>query len=463
MIHPIAIPRAPADVGRSSGQIAINQLEPRTWQLTAFDAVSRFRFVVCVCGRRSGKSWFALVCAILTAINKPGATVVFISASIKQSRGIAWRTAKQLTEGLPGVVFKEASSAIEFSNGSQIILASGEDVERLRGFSLTMAICDEIAIWGDPKSAFEDVIRPALADQMGQAIFLSTPRGFDYLHALYERGEDDAFPDWHSMRVSSFEPGNLPASEIATIKLQTGQNTLLREYYARFDASAEDQLIPASLMEVARKDRNFFSESQDVRIIGVDPARFGVDRSVVQRRVGLALLPPIAFEEPLDTMELARRVEQEHKDFSADAIFVDATGVGAGVADRLREQGLPVHDVDFGRGSPDPTNFVNFKSWLFWQLRQAFETRRLYVPDDKTLIGELLSLKYSYDENGRMAIESKKAIKKRGLRSPDLADAAALCWAAYVYPDRLESTPWSAAAEERHRRFQTDWDPYKDL
>jgi hypothetical protein len=100
---------------------------------------------------------------------------------------------------------------------------------------------------------------------------------------------------------------------------------------------------------------------------------------------------------------------------------------GGGVTDMLREQGMSVVPVNFGAVAEDPERFANLKAEIFWNLREDFEKSRISVPDDAVLMNQIASIRYSLTSKGQIKIESKDEAKKRGLRSPDRADALAIC------------------------------------
>ena len=103
-------------------------------------------------------------------------------------------------------------------------------------------------------------------------------------------------------------------------------------------------------------------------------------------------------------------------------------GLGAGVIDRLRELGLPVTAVNVGESARQP-GFMRLRDELFWEVRRWFEARDCRIVEDSALVGELCSMQYKHTSAGKLQLESKDEMKKRGLKSPDLADALALTFA----------------------------------
>jgi hypothetical protein len=163
---------------------------------------------------------------------------------------------------------------------------------------------------------------------------------------------------------------------------------------------------------------------------GLDVARFGGDRSVlVRRRANLVV--DIKVWRNLDLMQLCGAVKAEYDiaDPKPETIMVDAIGMGAGVVDRLRELGLPILGVNVSE-SPSVGNYRNLRAELWYRLRDWLAKRDCKVPKDDTLIAEMTSARYLFTSGGKVQVESKEDMKKRGIPSPDIADALCLTFAA---------------------------------
>ena len=162
------------------------------------------------------------------------------------------------------------------------------------------------------------------------------------------------------------------------------------------------------------------TEEDDARqplYIGVDVARFGDDKSVLCARRGQSVVEIKSFGR-MDTMRVAGETALMARELGAEAIFVDENGVGAGVADRLRELNAPVHGVQFGRRAPHPTRFANLRSEIFWELRRLINDRLIALPDDEELAAQLLSLRYDVSSSGQVQMESKRELRKKSFPRP---------------------------------------------
>ncbi|MDE2837698.1 MAG: hypothetical protein OXL97_09375 [Chloroflexota bacterium] len=161
--------------------------------------------------------------------------------------------------------------------------------------------------------------------------------------------------------------------------------------------------------------------------VGVDVARFGFDKSAVCVRQGQRVLSMRSFGR-MDTMRLVHEVLNTVRESGAEAVFVDEGGVGGGVVDRLRELGAPVYGVHFGGAAQRQTRFFNRRSEIFWELRRLFDQRLIAIPRDEELAGQLLALRYDVSSSGQVRLEGKREMRKRGMPSPDKADALALAF-----------------------------------
>lgn len=199
-----------------------------------------------------------------------------------------------------------------------------------------------------------------------------------------------------------------------------------------FPSQGKNTFIPLSIVEEAVNRKISDLETADEpKIIGIDAARFGDDSSVIVKRRGRICLSVERFTK-IDTMTLAGIAAERIKEFLPDAVFVDATGVGGGVVDRLIQMGLPVIGVDFGSRPTDKTKYYNKRAEMWGRMAKWLkESGR--IPYDKDLISDLAAPSYGFaGDRGQIILEKKEDMKKRGLASPDAADALALTFAEHV-------------------------------
>lgn len=268
---------------------------------------------------------------------------------------------------------------------------------------------------------------------------------------------------WKHRRVDSRDVSFTDKAEFAQwIKLWGEDSDFVRvRVRGIFPRVGNQQFIgPDLTSEAALREVDVYVH--DPLIIGVDVARFGDDESVIYFRKGRdgRSTPPIR-RRSIDTMNLAGLVAAAYLEHRADAVFVDGTGVGGGVVDRLRQLNVPVVDVQFGAKSDNSYGavesgvvYANKRAEIWGSLREWLSIGA--IPDDEQLKAELVGPQYGYVEReggSAILLEAKKDMKSRGLASPDQADALALTFAYPVMPRRIRGEPDPA---ELHK---TDYNP----
>ena len=197
-----------------------------------------------------------------------------------------------------------------------------------------------------------------------------------------------------------------------------------------FPKGDDDTVISMELTDGAI-NRDVLPTQYSPIVWGVDVARFGADASALCKRKGNAITEPIRLWRGLDTMQLTGAIKSEY-DKSMEKpqeIFVDAIGLGAGVADRLRELGLPAYAINVSESPAMGDTYLNLRAELWYKAKGWLEGRDVRLPRDDRLKGELTTLRYTYTSSGKVKIESKADLKKRGVASPDAADAFVLTFA----------------------------------
>lgn len=196
-----------------------------------------------------------------------------------------------------------------------------------------------------------------------------------------------------------------------------------------FPEVSDDTLISPRLIREAQQRDLSDTMISDPGRYGVDIARLGSDQTVAyEKRGGVVRL--LFAHAKKDTMQtagvIAQHLNERHGKVHA---VLDVIGVGAGVYDRLNERGLPVVPCNVASRASDPRKFKNLRAEIFWGLREAFEDGLIDLDeDDDELASQLVSLRWWVDSSGRIVIESKDEMKKRGMPSPDRADALAMVW-----------------------------------
>ncbi len=271
----------------------------------------------------------------------------------------------------------------------------------------------------DPNTEFADVCKPGSGWNTIQISAFDTPNF-----------TDEPFPE-------ALRPLMLDPEWVEDKKRRWGEDS--PRYIAKiggdFPDIGKDVLIPPSWIEAARQRT---LDPGPRGILGVDVARYGTDRTVIALRRG-PVLRVVGDYAVQATTETTGRVVAAWRDHEVDEIRVDGVGVGGGVVDRLVELGHEVVDMQSGAAPADREHYLNARAEWFWALRERFEAGDMDLdPTDDDLAAQLGAIKYKFTSRGQIQIESKDDMRKRGMPSPDRADAAMLTAAAQVVvPDRV--------------------------
>ena len=309
----------------------------------------------------------------------------------------------------------------------------------------------------DEGSAIADVIwevaEGALTDEYTQIImaaFGNPTRNTGRFRDCFEGGQ--FAHRWTQLCVDSRQVSLTNKDQIAEWINDYGEDSdfvrvRVKGQFPRIDSSS---FIPFDLAREATQRQPDPNESGIV--LGVDVARFGDNASVIYPRKGrdAKSIPPRIFF-GLDTMALAHEVANAYHELGASIVYVDGGGVGGGVVDRLRHFNIPLIDINFG-GRPLGTNLIergiryaNRRSEMWGAMRDwladggcIMDTLKI---SDMSLIEELAAPSYGLTSKEEILLESKKDMKRRGVKSPDIADALACTFA---MPDTFyEMSPYS--------------------
>jgi hypothetical protein len=190
-----------------------------------------------------------------------------------------------------------------------------------------------------------------------------------------------------------------------------------------------DPLIDPHFVAKARASTE---EESGPRIMGVDPAEYGNDATAIAFRAGRCCSRIERFYKkgPMEVVGLVAKMADQ---YSPVAINVDCTGVGSGVADRLIELGYPVNRIHFGERALEDQRYGLRRDEMWGEMKEWFENQPNRIPDDDALESDICAPQYSYDSSRRMKLERKEDMKKRGIHSPDSADALALTFAVPIH------------------------------
>ncbi len=212
------------------------------------------RFRVLVAGRRFGKTFLALV-ELCRAAWAPGRLAWYVAPTYKQGKRIAWKALKKLTQPYWASRPNETDLRIELTSGGTICVKGADNYDSLRGDGLDFLVLDEYACMAP--QAWTEVLRPALADRLGKALFIGTPQGFNHFHELYDSAHSQS--DWQAFQFTTAQGGNVPAGEIESAAQQLDDRIFRQEFEASFETLGVGRVYYA------------FDRTQNVRSIPYNP------------------------------------------------------------------------------------------------------------------------------------------------------------------------------------------------
>jgi len=201
------------------------------WQQTVYNDKTRFKVIPA--GRRTGKSRYAVCNLILKALETTQGQIFYVAPTQGQARDIMWDLFLDI--GSPVIKSSHVNNMqITLINGTKISLKGADRPETMRGVSLYYLVMDEYA---DMKpEVWEQILRPALADLKGEALFIGTPMGRNHFYDLYQYAELSDDPDWVGYHFTSYDNPTLDPNEIEAAKKSMSSYSFRQEFMASFEA-----------------------------------------------------------------------------------------------------------------------------------------------------------------------------------------------------------------------------------
>ena len=345
----------------------------------AIIAKDRHRFRVVCCGRRFGKTLLSVWEMFAVAVTKE-TRIAYIAPTYQQARDIAWNELKRITLPVQDSV-NESRLEVKVKNKqgttSLIILRGWESIETLRGQSYDFIVLDEISSYRNFWENWQEVIRPTLTDRKGEALFISTPKGFNHFYDLYNlQGKD---PDFASFHFSTYDNPFIPREEVDKAKKELTEDRFAQEYMADFrkteglvykEFSRDRHVFTGEVHQAIRTfagaDFGFTNPAAVITIIEDSDAKFWVRDEYYKRG----------------------QTESQVADYIAASKFneVYPDPESASGVEELRRRGVNVRDVIKNKDSV--RNGIN-------QVRELLKANRLFIHEScKNLIWELETYAY---------------------------------------------------------------------
>ena len=306
--------------------------------------------------------------------------------------------------------------------------ARADQPESLQGINApnTLVLPDEAA--GVPDAVLSS-LSGSMGDDRSQMVLTGNPnRDTGY---FYDTHFGPIRDDWYKIHVNSEDVPSVSRDWIEEMAQKYGRSSNeFRVHVLGEPPTAADMNLIARELAQSATTRDVAVTPNEPPIWGLDVARYGDDESVLCKRQGNHVAPLTVWRN-LDTQQLAMQIHSEYKSSHNKPawIMVDSIGIGAGVVDRLREMDLPVRGINVSE-SPGSESYHKLKDELWDKCRAWLERRDVKLPEDQTLVNQLISVRKDFTPSGKMRVESKRDMRKRGEASPDRADALVLTFSA---------------------------------
>lgn len=384
------------------------------------------RFKVAICGRRFGKTYLAIREMCYRARN-PMQNIWYITSSYRAAKMIVWKPLKNKLMDLRWVAkINESELSIELKNGSTISLKGAENYDSLRGSSISYVVLDEVS--EIPNAAWVEVIRPALADQKGGALFIGTPKGKgNWSYDLYNMKQEQ--PDvWNSFQFTTLDGGRVTQEEIEQARADMSERQFRQEFMATFE-SYEGRIAYAFDRDTNVAELE--SPNTDLLMVGMD---FNVNpcTATIGVRDGedLYIIDEIVMHNS-NTSEMAQEIRNRYPR-SKIVCFPDPAGSARKTSANGQTDHTILENAGFLVKAPRKHDPVRDRiNALNARLCDANTERHLYI-----------------SKNAKYTIESlEKYTYKEGTQIPDkdsgydhIFDALTYC-VAYLFPVRKNKQP----------------------
>lgn len=327
------------------------------------------------CGRRFGKTEVGKILLINHAIQ--GKRCWWLAPTYGMTAQI-WRDLKAILAPLPGVQISERENRIDLPGGGMIAIRSTHYPDHLRGEGLDFAVLDEAAFM--QSNIWSQVVRPMLLERKGGAVFLSSPRGYNWFWDLFKLGLDPEEDEWASFQFSSYDNPLIDAADLDTIRRSTPERVFKEEYLAQFLNDNGQVFRGVRAAAVAPLDA--VPEAGRRYVAGIDWARDHDYSCMVVLDAATGAM--VAFDRFNQIgWELQRgRLKALYDVWQPEVIWAEKNSIGSPNIEQLQKEGLPVRPF---------ITTISSKAPLIEALALALERGELQLLPDEVLLNELMS------------------------------------------------------------------------
>ena len=338
-------------------------------------ALSPARFKVAACGRRWGKTRLGSALCVKTAAAAGRAWWVAPTYPVAM---VGWRLIHRLALQIPGAAIRQSERLVTFPNGGEIQVRSADNPDSLRGEGLDFVVMDECAFIHE--DAWQEAIRPALADRKGRALFISTPKGRNWFWRIWQRCMDEHDTEWHGWQLPTADNPYIDPAEIEAARLGLPERVFQQEFLAMFldDAGGVFRRVLEAAVAVPQAAPIPHHEY----VFGVDWGQSGDFTAVAVIDVTAASCVYLDRFNQIGYAVQMGRLRALYERFRPRVIVAEANSMGRPLVEQMQRDGLPV--------MPFTTTSAS-KPLIIDDLTLAFERAALRIIPDPVLINELQS------------------------------------------------------------------------
>lgn len=412
------------------------QAEPQKWQIEALQNIANHNRLSVRSGHAVGKTTFLAWTILWFLLTRPDVKIACTANSASQLEQILWSEIQKWHKRMPvgfqnELEFRTDKITIKNAPESFCVARTSrrENPEALQGFHSPnmLFIIDEAS--GVPDIIFE-VAQGAMSTHNAKTVMVGNPnRASGFFYDAFNRNAES----WKTMTVSCADANTVDPNYIEEMKRQYGEDSnVYRVRVLGLPPTTDDNAIMGRTLVESAIGRDV-EPTNVMPVWGIDIARMGADRCALCKRKGNIITEPIRHWGGKDLMETVGLIMAEYesvpyKDRPSE-ILIDSIGLGAGVVDRLVELDLPARGINVAESSSMSDRYMRLRDELWFKCREWLEQKDCLIPDQDELVNELTAVQYEILSSGKFKVESKEQMKKRGYRSPDIADALMLTFA----------------------------------
>lgn len=354
------------------------------WQKEVYSDSTRFKVIVA--GRRCGKSRLSAVALLVEGLKCPqGSAVMYVAPTQGQARQIIWDLLMDL--GRDVISNSHVNNMdITLINGAKIYVRGADRPDTLRGVSLTFVVLDEVA---DIKAdTWEKVLRAALSDKKGNALFIGTPKGRNWFYDMYNLGLEESDEEWKSWHFTTRDNPLIDPKEIEGARKTLSSFAFKQEYEASFDNAGTDLFKEKWLKYGEEPDGGVYYIGMDIS--GFINENYSQSRQKKLDQSAIAVVKVTDdgnwFVKKIehgrwDTKETAQRILKNIKEFQPVGIGLERgtsrNAVMPYLSDCMRSNNVYAHITDLTHGGKKKTERI------VWALQGRFEHGKITLNEEE--------------------------------------------------------------------------------